>query len=80
MDLIIPEKIYMNYNYDGFLRRASKILLGDKVRLDLQKIKFIRPEAVILLIVLSDELYHQGIIDPTELGFDVTFAELIACD
>ena len=25
-------------------------------------------------------LYHQGIINPTELGFDVTFAELIACD
>lgn len=59
MDLIIPEKMYLNYQYDVLLRIASKIRRGDSAKLDLKKVTFIRPEAIILLIVLSDELFQK---------------------
>jgi len=65
MDLIIPPKMYMNYGYDGLLWKASKVLPKDIVRLDLNSMKFIRPEAIILLIILSAELFNR-VTEPVE--------------
>jgi len=57
MDLFMPQNMYMNYSYDRLLWKISKIKSGDVVRLDLSKIIFIRPEAIILLIILSYEIF-----------------------
>ncbi|MDD3228048.1 MAG: ATP-binding protein [Oscillospiraceae bacterium] len=59
MDLVMPKDIYTNCNFDGLLWRISKLESKEVVRLDLDRITFIRPEAIVLLLILSSDLFHK---------------------
>ena len=59
MDLVMPSQMYANCSLDGLLWRISKTSVDENVQIDLGRITFIRPESIILLIVLSLELFNR---------------------
>lgn len=59
MNIPIRKLYYVDSQLDGPLWYARKIPAGQKATLDFNEIKFLRPEAVILMIVISEMFYKR---------------------
>ena len=59
MNIPIRKLYYVDSQLDGPLWYARKIPAGQKAPLDFYEIKFLRPEAVILMIVISEMFYKR---------------------
>lgn len=59
MTLNVPKYFCINYKIDGFLTQIEKIPAGEQVSLDMEKIKFINPSNLIMLITTSRVIFDK---------------------